>query len=80
MENLRRYGVSPSIVGSLVLLLFEVQVRSGKVEQIRSCASCETRCKDRLFLGICGKKHEKVKEAALIDAVSRRLEVIFGMI
>jgi hypothetical protein len=58
----------------------KVQVRSGKVEQIRSCASCETRCKDRLFLGICGKKHEKVKEAALIDAVSRWLEVIFGMI
>ena len=35
MENLRRYGVSPSIVGSLVLLLSEVQVRSGKVEQIK---------------------------------------------
>jgi hypothetical protein len=59
MENLRRYGVSPSIVGSLVLLLSEVQVRSGKVEQIRSCASCETRCKDRHFSWILYQEAQK---------------------
>jgi hypothetical protein len=61
MENLRRYGVSPLIVGSLVLLLFEVQVRSGKVEQIRR-PHAKHDAKIGFFLEFVARNTKKIKK------------------
>jgi len=63
MENLRRYGVSPSIVGPLVFLLSEVQVRSGKVEQIkRFVPLAKHDAKIGIFLEFAARNTKKLKK------------------